>query len=1048
MTQLIKSIPEQGQLVQVRNRKYAVVEVIKGHAKPGSITDLEGDSLVRLASVEDDGFGEEISVIWEIEPGASIFDRGTLPQPEGFDDPGDFDAFMNAVRWGVIASERSRDLQAPFRSSVDLESYQLEPLVRALQMPRVNLLIADDVGLGKTIESGLIAYELLLRHKARRMLIVCPASLQVQWKDQMRDRFGLEFLIVNSDLMKELRRTRGLQVNPWSHFPRLITSIDYLKRERPMRMFREVLPGPGEDVFPRRFDLLIVDEAHNVAPPGTGKYATDSMRTRAIKTIAPHFEHRLFLTATPHNGYPESFSALLELIDDQRFARGIEIDQKLVRAVMVRRLKSEIVDDDSGKKKFPPRELIPVEIEYDSLEKEAHSLLTEYSKLRREAGDPASRTAVEFVLKLLKKRLFSSPVAFGNTLQKHIDSFNRPWLKAKTKRKAPEKSILQRHIERMDEDFDNDEELEESTAEAMETAARYQAELAEAEQKILKKLTDYANSYLGKADSKAQKLIDWIQQTLFTDGKWNDRRVLIFTEYRDTQKWLLDLFAQAGFLDDDRTLELHGGVPGDEREKIKAAFQANPEQAKVRILLATDSASEGIDLQNFCSRLIHYEIPWNPNRMEQRNGRLDRHGQKADKVEIFHFVGSGYDRSDSLEFNPGQLEADLEFLYRTAKKIENIREDLGKVGPVLADRVSKAMLGYSANLNTDSVQKESATHKLLKWERDLTSQIQEYRNAANESKKNLNIYPEQMKSVAELGLQLASKPALIPVEKSNGTLYRIDENGMTGSWSRVLDGLRHPHTGQVRPVTFDQNLAKGRDDVVHVHLNHPLMSLSANLLRAQIWSPLDDRKLHRFTVRSVRDGDVDHYSVLLTSRFLVLGKDQRRLLEELIYAGGEIEKGKFKAIKTQQKLQELAKLDSKDEASKKSKDLIVELWSEIQSGLDKALKARVKERSENVQSILEKQRDSEISDITAILTELKDRIENELNKEEDPQYLLTFNDLEQSQYKNDREHLKRRLARIPEEIRQETEKIAARYSDIQVREFPVSITVLVPESRQ
>lgn len=146
--------------------------------------------------------------------------------------------------------------------------YQLDPLVRAIQMPRVNLLIADDVGLGKTIEAGLVVQELIVRHRARRVLVVCPASLQIQWRDQMRDKFGLEFRIVDAEALRRLRRERGLHANPWMHFPRLITSIDYIKRERPLRLLREALPAAGQSAYPRRFDLLVIDEAHSVAPSG------------------------------------------------------------------------------------------------------------------------------------------------------------------------------------------------------------------------------------------------------------------------------------------------------------------------------------------------------------------------------------------------------------------------------------------------------------------------------------------------------------------------------------------------------------------------------------------------------------------------------------------------------------------------------------------------------------------------------------------------------------------------------------------------------------
>src|SRR5206468_6334470 len=150
-----------------------------------------------------------------------------------------------------------------------------------------------------------------------------------------------DFRIVDSEFLKELRRSRGLHVNPWTHFPRLITSIDFVKRERPLRQFREALPAAGEPAYPRRFDLLIVDEAHNVAPAGAGRYATDSQRTAAIRLLAPHFEHKLFVSATPHNGYPESFSALLELLDNQRFARSVRPSLEQIAAIMVRRLKRD-----------------------------------------------------------------------------------------------------------------------------------------------------------------------------------------------------------------------------------------------------------------------------------------------------------------------------------------------------------------------------------------------------------------------------------------------------------------------------------------------------------------------------------------------------------------------------------------------------------------------------------------------------------------------------------------------------------------------------------
>ena len=185
------SVPEQGQLARVRSRHYVVTQV----ERSSQAFSASAQHLVTLRSVDAslDALGEELQVIWELEPGAVVFERMALPAPVGFDPPPVLAAFLNAVRWGAIAPQRS----FAQRSGIDIEPYQLDPVVRALEMPRVNLLIADDVGLGKTIEAGLVAQELLIRHRARRMLIVCPAGLQIQWRDQMRDKFGLEFRIVD-----------------------------------------------------------------------------------------------------------------------------------------------------------------------------------------------------------------------------------------------------------------------------------------------------------------------------------------------------------------------------------------------------------------------------------------------------------------------------------------------------------------------------------------------------------------------------------------------------------------------------------------------------------------------------------------------------------------------------------------------------------------------------------------------------------------------------------------------------------------------------------
>jgi hypothetical protein len=188
-------------------------------------------------------------------------------------------------------------LQAPFRSGVQIEDYQLEPVVRALSMPRTNLLIADDVGLGKTIEAGLVMQELLLRHRARTMVIVCPAGPTLQWREEMRDKFGLDFRIVDTAALKDLRCAQGLYANPWTHYPRLIVSVDWLKRERPMRLLRAALPAMPR--FPRAFDLLVAGFRAPTAEQGQLRVCQTRNRASPSAVKASASLSRRYLEAQP-----------------------------------------------------------------------------------------------------------------------------------------------------------------------------------------------------------------------------------------------------------------------------------------------------------------------------------------------------------------------------------------------------------------------------------------------------------------------------------------------------------------------------------------------------------------------------------------------------------------------------------------------------------------------------------------------------------------------------------------------------------------------------
>ena len=237
----------------------------------------------------------------------------------------------------------------------------------------------------------------------------------------MAEKFGLNFTIVDSAQLNQLRRSHGSAANPFRVYPLTIVSLSWLRGAKAERLLHEVTEADGDK---RPFDLLILDEAHHVAPAAPKqRYAVDSQQTKLIRWLAPHFEHRLFLSATPHNGYPESFTALLEIIDDQRFARGVDPDPVAQKDTVIRRMKSQITEADGVTPRFAKRHAQAITVVYPDTERQAHALLNEFAALRRRRlTTRRGRASVDLVTLLLKKRLFSSPRAFAHTVGVYLET--------------------------------------------------------------------------------------------------------------------------------------------------------------------------------------------------------------------------------------------------------------------------------------------------------------------------------------------------------------------------------------------------------------------------------------------------------------------------------------------------------------------------------------------------------------------------------------------------------------------------------------------------
>ncbi|MDQ3150985.1 MAG: DISARM system SNF2-like helicase DrmD, partial [Actinomycetota bacterium] len=565
------------------------------------------------------------------------------------------------------------------------------------------------------------------------------------------------------------------------------------------------------------------------------------------------------MSATPHNGYRESWQALLAMLDPQRFTRGVEPDPAIVAQVMVRRTKDAIVDED-GNPRFPGRTTRAIEVTYTDEERRCHDLLERYLHTRRRST--ARVRAGDLVALLLKKRLFSSPRAFARTLAAHAETLHAP----------AGAGVLPEWLGEAigwDDDLIDDETGADAEREFLATVTAGD-EVEPDGQRLLDELLDWTGRRADPADSKAEALVRELRD-IRRDGP--DERVIVFTEYVDTLRWLAELL-DARRLGGDQLGLLYGGMDVRKREHLKAAFQAAPDRDPIRILLATDAAGEGIDLQRHCHRVIHYDIPFNPNRLEQRIGRVDRHGQHH-RVEVLHFVGAGWEDADAHSY-----EADLEFLSRVARKVAVEREDLGRVNPVLAHAVEARMLGRPVLIDPTAVASTPST-ALLAAEQDLREQVRRLREQLQGSVERLHVAPANVRRVVDTALRLADQPPLAVV---GGGL--IEPPTLRAGWQGTVTGLADPLSGEPRPLTFDATVASGRDDVVLAHLEHPLVAQCTRLLRSGIWGDLTVlRRVAAVRADLPAEAGIDGLLLAVFARLVVVGADGSRLHEEVVLTG-------------------------------------------------------------------------------------------------------------------------------------------------------------------
>jgi hypothetical protein len=347
--------------------------------------------------------------------------------------------------------------------------------------------------------------------------------------------------------------------------------------------------------------------------------------------------------------------------------------------------------------------------------------------------------------------------------------------------------------------------------------------------------------------------------------------------------------------------------------------------------------------------------------------------------------------------------------------------------------------------------KAREARKSMAGERRLKEKIANLHNRLLEAQTDFHLSPDHIARAVETALELAGKPPLKSVSFPGVPENSIFEPPiLSGSWGKTLEGLSHPHTQQLRPITFDHDVAKGRDDVVLAHLNHPLVQRCLRLLREELWKLDDVKKLHRVTVATVPDSDLTNPAVIVWSRLVIVGGDHHRLHEEITLSGGELKHSGFSRITRIGRLNVLLELSSPVDPDRRTFEILAERFERNEASILGAVEARSRDRMRFLQNTLSRRRDSEISNMNQILEELEKNIRKELHVEASEKWLhLPISDYgfeEQQQIQKDIRSLKARLARIPEEKELEAKAIERRYVGLTDRTFPAAVSLLVPES--
>lgn len=800
MTNTVDHKFQPGTLVNCRRRLWRV--------------DYQEDDVLYVSAIDESTNQTRIYLpIEEVKPG-----NLDAPSSKNVGSPQAQKLMLDAFRLSMVNSTTPlRSLQ--FSRAIPVP-YQLVPVVMALEQARVRMLIADDVGLGKTIEAGLIIQELRYRGLAKKILVVCPANLREQWREALSYFFHIDAHVYSRENRRRLEKNLPAGTNLLEFHNAFVVSVDYAKAVEVKNLLLDT-----------NWDIVVIDEAHQVAKPhqSSGDHKVDMDRWVLSQELAKskNIAHLLLLTATPHNGYTDSFASLLYLLDVNAVTGELHdptIHPKTAKHHIVQRRRSDVeqwLRSGSTTMHFPIRDQKEEVIRPSAEELDTIKSVMSYGALILENAKDATthvRTLAGWTVLHLHKRGLSSPEALRCSLnnrkaalQKRLDEMLE---------EDPGLTVMDARANVLDEQvsdlYDEDEIIVRSEKVAPGTSAMIQAEL-----QVLDDLIAKARLITPSKDSKLFELT----KNQITEMLRLKDKLIIFTKYRDTMNYVADQLQANQRFSNIEVFTLDGTLNEVQRQEVFQKFGAS----RKAVLVATDAISEGINLQHYASQIIHYELPWNPNRLEQRNGRVDRFGQKEPVVKIRTLV-----MDETL---------DATILRVLIQKSNQIRQDYGFSPPYFGDETSVLDLIREHGMSVSTLQ--PSLFDAFKW-MDKTPE-NPFSNEVLDRIKQDSFYGQTDLSLSFIEEQMQKTYNTVGTPEAvqsfvesglNRFNCRIDKNAD----ATFKIAIQHPDLKVpglpvvINSATFDPNKGLEDSDVEVLDLGHPLVVRLMDLIKQETFN--------------------------------------------------------------------------------------------------------------------------------------------------------------------------------------------------------------------